>query len=75
MAIGKRQATGAVVVSGRFINPAIGGRAGIHAEPSIIDAYWIFIDENPRHGSTQTVRYVTLFFEQFVGPIARRRRT
>ncbi len=62
MAVSEREAARVGMVSSRFIKPVTGGRTGIHAEPTVINTHWIFIDKNPRIGRPQNDDLV-LFFE------------
>src|ERR1017187_7967588 len=68
MAVCKRESAGIIVVSGRLIHPT----CWICAEPTIIDAPWVFIQHNPAIGSSN-YNNITLFPEYSVIRIKRRR--
>jgi hypothetical protein len=53
MAVGKREAARAVMVRGRLVNPVAGGGTGIDAEPAVINAHRVFIDEDQSIGISQ----------------------
>src|SRR5260221_9501115 len=66
MAVGKRESAGVIMISSRLIHPA----GWICAEPAVVNAPWIFIQQDPAISGSYYSK-ITLFLEYSVSRIKR----